>query len=163
MRTILSSAISTLLATALIATLVIDTATATGKLLTQAQAEALLKPNGITASSTGGCTNRHSPSCTSYDGILSGTVNGIIALKKASGVSSLVITGGTEVGHKDEDGMHSRSEGHKVDIRRSPVLDTYIRNKFTYLGHRSGGFAEWGAASGDIYADELSHWGITYP
>ena len=41
---------------------------------------------------------RSNPTCTSYDGILSGTVDGVITLKNASGVSSLIITGGTEVG-----------------------------------------------------------------
>jgi hypothetical protein len=38
------------------------------------------------------------PKCTSYEGILSGTVDSVITLKKASGCD-LVITGGTEVGH----------------------------------------------------------------
>jgi len=68
-----------------------------GSPLTQAQAEARLKPNGITASSSGGCTTRSNASCTSYSGILSGTVDNVITLKNASGAGSLVITGGTEV------------------------------------------------------------------
>ena len=45
---------------------------------------------------------RSNPTCTSYSGILSGTVDGVITLKNASGVSSLVITGGTEVGPRQD-------------------------------------------------------------
>jgi len=133
---------------------------ASGVRLTQAQAEARLKPNGITASSTGGCTNRNNPHCTSYEGILSGTVNGVITLKKASGVSSLVITGGTEVGHAR--GTYSHSNGYKVDVRHSATLDRYIRTAFQKIGNRGDGYPRWRAPSGNIYCDEGTHWDIVY-
>ncbi|KAF9261396.1 hypothetical protein L218DRAFT_495265 [Marasmius fiardii PR-910] len=117
--------------------------------LTQAQAEARLIPEGITASSSGGCTAKSNPTCTSYDGILSGTVDGVITLKHASGVSSLVITGGTEVGHAS--GTYSHANGYKVDVRHQTGLDNYIHSAFTRIADRSDGFPQWEAASGNIY------------
>ena len=52
-----------------------------GTHLTQAQAASRLTAAGITATSSGGCTDRTISTCTSYDGILSGTVDGLITLK----------------------------------------------------------------------------------
>ncbi|KAG6915729.1 hypothetical protein DXG01_010251 [Tephrocybe rancida] len=140
-----------------------------GTPLTQAQAEARLKPNGITASSTGGCTDRYESlnqlhtfpalpgthnvrtvsTCTSYQGILSGTVDGVITLKQASGSSSLVITGGTEVGHAS--GTYSHANGYKVDVRHATAVDNYIHNTFTRIANRGDGYPQWQAASGNIY------------
>ncbi|KAF5376303.1 hypothetical protein D9615_008491 [Tricholomella constricta] len=131
-----------------------------GTPLTQAQAEARLIPNGITASSTGGCTTKSISTCTSYSGILSGTVDGVITLKKASGASSLVITGGTEVGHAS--GTFSHANGYKVDVRHGTTLDNYIHSAFTRIANRGDGFPQWQAASGNIYCDEGTHWDITY-
>jgi hypothetical protein len=120
-----------------------------GPPLTQAQAEARLVPNGITASSSGGCTTRSNRRCTSYQGIRSGTVDGVITLKRASGVTSLVITGGTEVGHAS--GTYSHYNGYKVDVRPSRVLDNYIKTSFTRIGNRGDGYPQWRAPSGNIY------------
>ncbi|TFK73841.1 hypothetical protein BDN72DRAFT_760874, partial [Pluteus cervinus] len=131
-----------------------------GTRLTQAQAEARLKPNGITASSTGGCTSKTGSTCTSYDGIFSGTVDGVITLKQASGSSSLIITGGTETGHAS--GTYSHANGYKVDVRHATVLDNYIHSAFARIADRSDGYPQWQAASGNIYCDEGSHWDITY-
>ena len=132
-----------------------------GSPLTQAQAEALLKPQGITAYSSGGCTDKTKSNCTSYNGILSGTVNGVITLKNASGASSLVITGGTEVGHSTS-GTYSHANGYKVDVRHQSIVDSYIKNTFTKIANRGDGYPQWQAASGNIYCDEGSHWDITY-
>ncbi|PBK76802.1 hypothetical protein ARMSODRAFT_948642 [Armillaria solidipes] len=131
-----------------------------GTHLTQAQAEALLIPAGITAYSSGGCTDKTRSTCTSYDGILSGTVNGVITLKKASGSSSLVITGGTETGHAS--GTYSHANGYKVDVRHATVVDNYIKSAFTRIADRGDGYPQWKAASGNIYCDEGTHWDITY-
>ncbi|KAK0465579.1 uncharacterized protein EV420DRAFT_1514993 [Desarmillaria tabescens] len=130
-----------------------------GTHLTQAQAEALLIPAGITAFSTGGCTDKNKSTCTSYEGIRSSTVNGVITLKQASGSSSLVITGGTEVGHAS--GTYSHANGYKVDVRHASVVDNYIKTHFTRIANRDG-YPQWQAASGNIYCDEGSHWDITY-
>ncbi|RDB16340.1 hypothetical protein Hypma_003059 [Hypsizygus marmoreus] len=133
---------------------------ASGTPLTQAQAQARLVPNGITASSSGGCTDRTVSTCTSYQGILSGTVDGVITLKNAAGLGSLVITGGTEVGHAG--GTYSHANGYKVDVRHSTTLDNYIKSAFTKIANRGDGYPQWQAASGNIYCDEGSHWDITY-
>ncbi|KAG5649687.1 hypothetical protein H0H81_002494 [Sphagnurus paluster] len=120
-----------------------------GTPLTQAQAEARLIPNGITAVSSGGCTNRNVGTCTSYQGILSGTVDGVITLKNAAGLSSLIFTGGTEVGHAA--GTYSHANGYKVDVRHSTGLDSYITRTFTKIANRGDGYPQWQAASGNIY------------
>lgn len=134
-------------------------ASASGTPLAQAQAEARLIPNGITATSPGRCTDKNNPSCVSYEGILSGTVDGVINLKRASGVASLIVVGGTEVGH-GKDGEYSHANGYKIDLQPSPALDSYIKRTFQYVGLRGDGFPMWKSASGDLYCDEASHSGI---
>ena len=119
-----------------------------GTPLTQAQAESRLIPAGITASSSGGCTSKTNPSCTSYDGVLSGTVDGAITLKGACGCS-LIITGGTETGHAG--GTYSHANGYKFDFRKNTALDSYIKNSFTKIANRADGYPQWKAASGNIY------------
>ncbi|MFJ5533069.1 hypothetical protein [Streptomyces sp. NPDC093261] len=136
-------------------------ASASGMPLTQAEAEVRLIPNGITATSPGGCTDKNNPSCVSYEGILSSTVDGVINLKKASGVTSLVVMGGTEVGHGEGE-KYTHANGYKIDLRPSPALNGYIKNTFQYVGLRGDGFPLWKSPSGDLYCDESSHWDIIY-
>ncbi|KAK2594374.1 hypothetical protein QQS21_007934 [Conoideocrella luteorostrata] len=143
-----------------ITTAVLAASAANAAKLSQAEAEARLKPNGITASSSGGCTNRQNKSCTSYDQINSSTVDGVLTLKRASGCSSLIITGGTEIGHAG--GTYSHYNGYKVDLRHQACLDNYIKNTFTKIADRSDGYPQWRAASGNLYCDEGNHWDITY-
>lgn len=131
-----------------------------GTAMTQAAAQSQLEANGIYASSTGGCTTKSVSTCTSYQGILSGTVNGVITLKNASGSSGLTITGGTEVGHAS--GTYSHANGYKVDVRHATTVDSYIKNTFTKIANRGDGYPQWEAASGNIYCDEGTHWDITY-
>ncbi|KAF8922020.1 hypothetical protein CPB85DRAFT_1247149 [Mucidula mucida] len=132
-----------------------------GTHLTQAQVEAFFEPQGIAAFSTGGCTDKMIPTCTSY-GLLPGTANGVITLKNAAGASSLVITGGTEVGHARERSLTPTGTRVSVDVRHATIVDNYITNTFTRIADRSDGFPQWEAASGNIYCDEGSHWDITY-
>ncbi|CAE6452572.1 unnamed protein product [Rhizoctonia solani] len=130
-----------------------------GTHMTQAAAQAKLEAAGITASSTGGCTTKSNPKCTSYDGILSGTVDNLLTLKKACGCT-ITITGGTEVGHAS--GTYSHANGYKVDIRHASGIDTYVKNSFTKIGNRGDGYPQWKSAAGNIYCDEGSHWDVTY-
>jgi hypothetical protein len=81
--------------------------------------------------------------------LMCGTVDGVITLKGASGVGSLVITGGTEVGHAS--GTYSHYNGYKVDVRHSTTLDNYIHTAFTRIANRADGYPQWRAASGNIY------------
>ena len=61
-------------ATVAIAVAPIDSANAVTK-LTQSQAESQLSAHGITHSSSGGCTTRSNPTCTSYEQINQSTVS----------------------------------------------------------------------------------------
>ncbi|KAG6915727.1 hypothetical protein DXG01_010249 [Tephrocybe rancida] len=115
---------------------------ASGTPLTQVQATSKLTQNNITAYSSGNCTDKTVRTCTSYDGILSGTVDGVITLKNASGVNSLIITGGTETGHTG--GTYSHANGYKVDVRHDQKLDAYIkapslRSRTVEMAIRNGG------------------------
>jgi len=127
--------------------------------LSQSAAASQFSGAGVTWSSSGGCTTRSNSTCTSFEQINQSTVSGGITLKQASGCS-VNITGGTEVGHAS--GTYSHYNGYKIDITHRTCVDGYIHNTFTRIADRGDGAAQWRAGSGNIYADEGSHWGITY-
>ncbi len=66
---------------------------------------------GIGISSSGQCTNRNVPTCTSLEQVCKSSIDGIITLKQASGCD-ITITGGTETGHAS--GTYSHWNGYKV-------------------------------------------------
>lgn len=136
----------------------IDQASAVTK-LSQSSAASILSAANVTHSSTGGCTTRSNAHCTSYEQINQSTVYGVRTLKQASGCA-INITGGTEVGHAS--GTYSHYNGYKVDVSKNTCINNYVHNNFTRIANRGDGYAQWRAASGNIYADELSHWDITY-
>ncbi len=136
----------------------IDSAGAVTK-LTQSQAAAQLSAHGITHSSSGGCTTRSNPTCTSYEQINQSTVSGVITYRSASGCA-VNITGGTEVGHAS--GTYSHYNGYKVDITRSTCNDHWITTAYTYIGLRGDGYPMYRAPSGNVYTNEGSHWDIVY-
>lgn len=127
--------------------------------LSQSAAASQLSAAGITHSSSGGCTTRSNPHCTSYEQINQTTVSGAKVLKSASGCA-INITGGTEVGHAS--GTYSHYNGYKIDISKYACIGNYIKNSFSYIGLRGDGYPQWKAASGNLYCDEGSHWDITY-
>jgi hypothetical protein len=127
--------------------------------LTQAQAAAMFSSAGITWSSSGGCTNRSNSTCTSFDQLNLATAQGAVTLKHASGCA-LNITGGTEVGHAS--GTYSHYNGYKLDFGKNTCLNNYVHNVFSYIGLRGDGYPQWQSASGNIYADEGSHWDVLY-
>jgi len=134
-------------------------ASASGTRISHATAAAQLSAVGITWSSSGGCSDRTRPTCTSFEQIYSGTINGIKTLKSASGCA-IHITGGTETGHAS--GTYSHWNGYKLDIRHNTCVDGYVKRSFTYIGLRGDGSPQWKSAAGNLYADEGSHWDITY-
>ncbi|MEU5262725.1 hypothetical protein [Amycolatopsis sp. NPDC021455] len=146
-------------ATVLFATIGTASASVEVTKLTQAQAASQLSAAGVTHSSSGNCTDRNNPTCTSYEQINQSTVDGVITLKRAGGCA-VNITGGTETGHAS--GTYSHWNGYKVDTAHNSCLDGYIKNNFTYIGLRGDGYPQWQAASGNLYADEGNHWDITY-
>jgi hypothetical protein len=127
--------------------------------LTHSQAAAIFRAAGITWSSSGNCSDWNNSTCTSFTNINDSTVYGVRTLKQASGCA-VNITGGTEVGHAS--GTYSHRNGYKVDISKYTCVGNYIHNTFTRIANRGDGAAQWRSASGNIYADEGSHWDITY-
>ncbi|GCD90545.1 hypothetical protein [Nocardioides sp. LS1] len=127
--------------------------------VTQASAESQFSAAGITWSSSGNCTTRSNSTCTSFDGIRQATIDGARTLKGASGCA-LNITGGTEVGHAS--GTYSHYNGYKLDFTHTTCLTSWVHNTYTSIGLRGDGAPQYQAASGNIYADEGSHWDVTY-
>jgi hypothetical protein len=127
--------------------------------MTHSQATAIFRAAGITWSSSGNCSNRNVATCTSFDQINSSTVYGVRTLKTASGCA-INITGGTETGHAS--GTYSHWNGYKVDISKYTCVGNYIHNTFTRIADRGDGYPQWRSGAGNIYADEGSHWDITY-
>jgi hypothetical protein len=138
-------------------------AAASGYTMSQGAAQSALSAAGISWSSSGNCTSRTNSTCTSFDQINSGTIDGVITLHRASGCQ-VVITGGTETGHAS--GTYSHWNGYKVDVRTSTTtttcIDRYIRGNFAFIGNRGDGAPQYRSGSGNVYANEGSHWDILY-
>ncbi len=127
--------------------------------VTQASAESQFRAAGITWSSSGGCTTRSNSTCTSFDGIRQTTIDGAVTLRSASGCA-LNITGGTEVGHAS--GTYSHYNGYKLDFTKTTCLTSYVHANFTYIGLRGDGYPQYQSGAGNVYADEGSHWDVTF-
>jgi hypothetical protein len=123
-----------------------------GTKLTQAEAASRLSAGGVSWTSSGGCSDASNPSCTSFAGVYSGTVDGAITLKRAC-ACTILITGGTEAGHAS--GTYSHANGYKFDFSKNTALNSYVTNTFTRIADRSDGYPQWKAASGNIYCVSL--------
>lgn len=113
-----------------------------------------LSDAGIGIRSSGGCSDRNKPNCTSLEQVNSATIDGAITLKGASGCA-LTVTGGTETGHAD--GQYSHWNGYKLDFAMTSCLSSYVKNTFSSIGGN-----KWKSASGNIYFDESNHWDVTF-
>jgi len=130
--------------------------------LTHRDAVARLAVAGISVFSTGNCTDRNNPNCTSLEHIRQSTIDGVITLRRASRCA-ITVTGGTEAGHgPPTPGLYSHWNGWKVDIARLACIGTYIRTGFAFTGHIAGWGDQYRAPSGNVYTDEGDHWDITY-
>jgi hypothetical protein len=127
--------------------------------ITHSQATAQLTAAGISWYSSGGCSNRNVPTCTSFEGIRQPTIDGVIAFKAASGCS-ILITAGTETGHTTT--TYSHWNGYKVDISKATCVTNYIKAAYTYVGYISGWGYQYRAPSGNLYTDEGNHWDILF-
>lgn len=127
--------------------------------LSDAEARSRVTAAGIPVVSSGNCSTRSISTCTSLEQIYSGTIDGIITLKRASGCA-VNITGGTEVGHAS--GTYSHYNGYKVDTSITTCINGYITRNFTYIGLRGDGAPQYKSAAGNIYAKESNHWDILY-
>ncbi len=122
--------------------------------LSHSDATSRLRSSGITWSSSGGCSDRNNPTCTSFSQVNLSSIQGIQTLKSASGCA-INVTGGTETGHAS--GTYSHWNGYKLDTSLSTCLNNYIQGNFTSIGG-----SKWRSGSGNIYYKEGNHWDITY-
>ncbi|MER8042078.1 peptidoglycan-binding protein [Streptomyces sp. NPDC094032] len=122
---------------------------------TPAQATAKLRAAGITWRSSGGCSDKYTRGCTSFQGIRKTTIDGVVALKRASG-SRIVITGAAEVPPHTTRGTYTHGKGYKVDVALDARLNRYITSHARRISS-----TRW--AAGDVvYFKESNHWDITY-
>lgn len=93
--------------------------------------------------------------CTSVAGLQQVTIQHLVLLKQHAGVTeSIMLTGGSELGHKTHSG------GKQVDIGfGSSKLNSYIRS-LPEAGTWSDGTQLFKDACGNIYASEKDHWHI---
>ncbi|MDN0194444.1 hypothetical protein [Streptomyces sp. S.PNR 29] len=122
-------------------------------------ATSMFREAGITWSSSGNCSDRSNPTCTSFEQLNLETAQGAQTLKRASGCP-LNITGGTETGHAS--GTYSHWNGYKLDYSKYTCIGDYIKSTFTYIGPRGDGALQWRSGAGNVYADEGNHWDVTY-
>ncbi|HET9380786.1 MAG TPA: hypothetical protein VFP69_08145 [Streptomyces sp.] len=127
--------------------------------ISHSTATSMFRNVGITWSSSGGCSDRNNPTCTSFEQLNLATAQGAQTLKSASGCG-LNITGGTETGHAS--GTYSHWNGYKLDFGKSTCLTNYIKGNFAYAGVRGDGAPMYKSGSGNIYADEGNHWDVLY-
>ncbi|OXA45609.1 uncharacterized protein LOC110856663 [Folsomia candida] len=127
--------------------------------MTHAQAMTRLTAAGMSVTSSGGCSDRNNPTCTSFEGVRENTIAGLETLKRAS-ACPINVTGGTETGHAS--GTYSHWNGYKADISLNACINSYVTNSFTYIGDRGDGAPMYQSAAGNIYAKEGNHWDILY-
>jgi len=114
---------------------------------------------GITWRSSGNCSDRNRPTCTSFEQLNLNTALGAVTLKNASRCA-LTITGGTETGHSS--GTYSHWNGYKLDFSPTTCLNNYVTSTFTRIADRGDGAKQYKAASGNVYARESNHWDVTF-
>jgi len=93
---------------------------------------------------------------TSLEGIREDVLLEIVWLKSVS-TATIVITGGTEEGHKK--GQYSHANGYKVDLRLDPDLDSYIEKNFKRDGSVDG-YPAYKSPNGALYVKEGNHWDV---
>jgi hypothetical protein len=128
--------------------------------LRQQAAGALLREAGLRWISSGHCTRRRDPHCTSLDGLRPSTLDGVLRLREDSHCP-LVISGGTERGHAH--GGFSHGHGYKLDLLPNRCLNRFVRHTYRRIGRRGDGAMQYRAVpSRSLYARERSHWDITF-
>jgi hypothetical protein len=126
----------------------------------QQEAGALLRQAGLRWISSGHCTRRTNPHCTSLDGLRVSTLDGVLRLRETSRCP-LVISGGTERGHAR--GEFSHGHGYKLDILPNRCLNRFVRHHYRRIHRRGDGAALYRATpTRSLYAREPSHWDVTF-
>ncbi|GGU95863.1 hypothetical protein GCM10010182_10470 [Actinomadura cremea] len=118
----------------------------------------VLRSRDIDWRSTGNCSDREKPTCTSFSGLRWTTLEGLLRFAETSGCK-IVVTGGTERGHAS--GLHSHYNGYKIDIAPNRCVDREIEG-YDREGVRGDGARLYRSPEGGLYARESDHWDITY-
>jgi hypothetical protein len=127
--------------------------------LRQGEAGSLLHAAGLRWISSGHCTRRSNPHCTSFDGLRPSTLDGVLRLRETSRCG-LVISGGTERGHAH--GQYSHGAGYKLDILPSRCLNRFVRHHYRRAHRRGDGAAVYRTPNRSLFAREPSHWDVTF-
>ena len=127
--------------------------------LRQPSALGSLRLNGIRLRSTGHCSNRYRPNCTSLEGIRRASIAELITFKRRSHCR-IIVSGGTERGHAH--GRFSHWNGYKIDVLPNRCINRFITKRYRHIGGRGDGAALYRSRSGAIYANEGSHWDLLY-
>ncbi|GGL01007.1 hypothetical protein Sme01_41090 [Sphaerisporangium melleum] len=129
--------------------------------LPHAPAARRMRHAGLRWRSSGNCVSRHRSSCTSLATVRLQTLWGLVNLKRRSGCDILV-TGGTETGHAG--GPRSHGTGYKIDVAHNRCIDRFIRRKQAGPVRGDGArlYYENRPQGRMIYANEPSHWDITF-
>lgn len=127
--------------------------------LRQQQAGSLLRAAGLRWISSGHCTRRRNPHCTSFEGLRPSTLDGVLRLRETSRCG-LVISGGTERGHAR--GQYSHGSGYKLDILPSRCLNHFVRHNYRRVRTRGDGARLYRSEERNLFAREPSHWDITF-
>jgi hypothetical protein len=123
--------------------------------LTQADVEQRFRAAGVEWTSTGSCSDRTRPDCTSFEGLRITTVEGVLSLANASGCT-LTVTGGTEAGHAP--GQYSHETGYKVSFRSGPCLTNFITGMTKVSNRKSDGAEQYLSKAGNVYARTGAGW-----
>src|SRR3989338_1512883 len=119
-----------------------------------------LSASCINITSTGNCSDKNNPKCTSLDGIQQQTINNIISFKNDCGCA-VTMTAGTEFGHSTT-GTCTHASGCKIDIAPFGSTSAYIRSHFTSQAPTFGVEQYKDPKTGAIYTLEQNplHWDI---
>jgi hypothetical protein len=99
---------------------------------------------------------------TCLGGVSEKAISGAISLKKNCNCD-VVVTGGTERTGGHAGGGKSHLSGDKLDFRKNAGVDGYIIGNFERIPNRGDGAPQWrDNSTGNIYADEGSHWDVLY-
>ncbi|QXJ23112.1 hypothetical protein AGRA3207_004228 [Actinomadura graeca] len=126
--------------------------------LEQQFAKYALRGSGIGWRSTGHCSERTKPTCTSFEGLRWSSLKGLLDFAEESGCE-ITVTGGTEDGHAG--GQYSHGNGYKLDIATGGCVDRAI-TRYRFAGVRGDGAKLYQAPSGALFAREKDHWDILF-
>ncbi len=105
--------------------------------------------------------NNINPIITNLGGLRDTTTRGIVSLWGACGKCDIIISGGTEPGHAE--GIYSHTNGYKLDLRPSPVLNNAINNQIGRSGSTPPpANTDYTGIDGNTYRYEVDHWDICF-